>query len=319
MNSSPAKPRRATASLPRLDWRAQLEVWRALLADCNTKPTRKRVHLLRVSTLRLQAQIRYWLDRHEPDHAAAPIARRWNKLARHLRRALGAVRSCDVHLASLAKVRAALTTSSGYEPRSCRASLRQIEALECRFNRNRKAAARDLTKALATRNDRLQQTIAEMALVPAFQRPLVPAIASVRLAEMLGAVVSAFPRLDAKSLHDFRKQLKSVRYLAEVAASGASARQLAAAVKAMQSAIGAWHDWEELAAEAKRTFRDNGNLAELLETMAGESLERALALCSSLSREILPAAPTSPSPALPPKKPVRGAEVSSTRNQWVSA
>lgn len=312
MNFAPANPRRIRASSLRPDWPAQLEAWRALIAECNTKPTRKRVHLLRVATLRLQAQIGYWLEHHDSDHPAAPVARRWNKLAKHLRRALGAVRSFDVHLANLAKVRAMLTASSGYEPRSSRASLRQIEALERRFKRNRKAAAKDLTEALATRNYRLQQAIADMILAPALQRILVPAIATSRLSEMLGTIVTAFPRLDAKSLHDFRKQLKSVRYIAEVAASSASARELAAAVKAMQGAIGAWHDWEELAAEAKRAFRGEEDLAELLETIARESLEKALAFCKSATAQSVPTGPESCSPPTLPRPHIPdGHEVSS--------
>ena len=319
MNSGPAKQNLNGASLSRPDWPAQLEAWRGLLTACNSKPTRKRVHLLRVATLRLQAQVCYWLERHEPVHSAAQIARRWDKLARQLRRALGAVRAFDVHLANLAKVRSTLTTPSGYEPRSCRTALRQIEALQIRLKRNRKTAAKALIEMLVSRHDRLQHAAAEMVAAPALQRPLVPAIPSSRLSGMLGTVVSAFPQLDSKSLHDFRKQLKSVRYLAEVAASGAAARELAGTVKSMQGAIGEWHDWEELAAEAKRAFREEDeDLARLLETMTGEALEKALALCNSLTREILSTAPAD-TPALPPRKPMQRAETSAPRRQLISA
>jgi CHAD domain-containing protein len=318
MNLSSADLRRKAALSPRRDWSAHLDGWRALLAECSQKPTRKRVHLLRVATLRLQAQVQYWLDRHEPADSAVQAARRWNKLARHLRRALGAVRGFDVHLANLARVRSMLTASSGYAPRSSRASLRQIEALQSRFKRNRKAAAKDLMEMLVSRHDRLQHAVAEMAAELALQRSLVPAIPSSRLSEMLSAVVSTFPRLDAKSLHDFRKQLKSVRYLGEVAASGAAARELARTVKSMQGAIGEWHDWEELGSEARRMFGDQGDLAELLKTLVEESLERALSRCNSLTREILSAAPTD-TPTLPPRKPMQRAETSAPRRQLISA
>lgn len=318
MNSGSAQPSRNRASLSRPDWPAQLESWRDLLTACNSKPTRKRVHLLRVATLRLQAQVHYWLERREPADAAVLVARRWNKLARQLRRALGAVRAFDVHLANLAKVRATLTTPSGYEPRSCRTALHQIEALQNRLKRNRKTASKDLIETLVSRYDRLQHAAAEMAAAPALQRPLVPAISSSRLSDMLNSVLSAFPRLDAQSLHDFRKQLKSVRYLAEVAASGAAARELTAAVKSMQSAIGEWHDWEELASEAKRMFGDEGDLTELLITLVEESLARALTLCKSTAHEILPATPAD-APALPPRKPVRRAEASASHRLLISA
>jgi CHAD domain-containing protein len=318
MNLSPASLRRKVALSPRRDWPVQLEGWCTLLAECSQKPTRKRVHLLRVATLRLQAQVQYWLDRREQADSAAQIARRWNKLARHLRRALGAVRAFDVHLANLARVRSMLTASSGYAPRSSRASLRQIEAVQSRFKRDRKAAAKDLMEMLVSRHDRLQHAVAEMAAAPALQRSLVPAIPSSRLSEMLRAIVSAFPRLDAQSLHDFRRQLKSVRYLGEVAASGAAARELAGTVKSMQGAIGEWHDWEELGSEARRMFGDQGDLAELLKTLVEESLERALDRCNSLTREILSTA-LADTPALPPRKPMQRAEISVPRRQLISA
>lgn len=318
MNSNPAKARPTEALPLRPEWQSQLEAWRDLLAECNCKPTRKRVHLLRVATLRLQAQIGYWLDRHEPDHPVVPIIRRWNKLARHLRRGLGVVRSFDVHLANLAKVRSMLTTSTGYQPRSCRASLRQIEALEGRFKRNRKAAAKDLVEVLVSRHDRLHQAVTEMALAPALQRPLVPAITCSRLASMLATVVSAFPRLNAESLHDFRKQLKSVRYLAELSANSLEARDLAATVKAMQGSIGEWHDWEELAAEARRAFQEEVDLAVLLETMAGEALHKALAFCNNTTSAFSPNKVVDAS-AFSAKKSVERAESPSARTQSIFA
>jgi len=158
-----------------------------------------------------------------------------------------------------------------------------------------------------------------MASEPDLQRPLVPILASSRLAEMLGAVVSAFPTLDAESLHDFRKQLKSVRYLAEVAASGAAARQLAATVKSVQGTIGEWHDWEELAAEARRAFRNEEALVELLRILIAESFERALTVGESLKRQFLPAAAMVAIPAPPLKKLVQSAEAVAVHKQLISA
>ena len=334
MNSVPAKPRRSGVSTLRPTCVAQLEDWRTLLAQCALKPTRKRVHMLRVATLRLQAQASDWLDRRQPDHPAVQIVHRWNKQARLLRSALGAVRAFDVHLANLAKVRATLTTSSGYEPRSYRASLRLIETLESRFKRDRKAAAKKLFELLAARGDRMQQAAAGMANEPVLQKPLVPPISAARLSGMLASIASAFPRLDAVSLHDFRKQLKSVRYLAEVAASGAAARQIGAMVKAMQVAIGDWHDWEELAAKASRLSRRKKEaevLTDLLHTLVAESLERALSAVQNGIAQLVPAPAThDPLPAAdaqhtiheskpesqvpsPPRKPVQSSALKSTR------
>ena len=113
MNQSPAragsKARRATPRWPR-----EFDGWRGVLAQCAEKPTRKRVHALRVATLRLQAQFKYWLDEHQTGHPATQPIKQWSKQAKHLRRALGSVRNCDIYSARLAQIRSTLTTPGGY-------------------------------------------------------------------------------------------------------------------------------------------------------------------------------------------------------------
>ena len=320
MNSSSPRQRRKAAPAALPAWSEQLEEWRKLLGECRLKPTRKRVHFLRVATLRLQAQVAQWLDQHALNDPAAGIARRWNKQAKVLRRALGRVRGFDVHLGSLRQLRGILTTDSGYEPRSCRAALRQIDELERRFKRKRKDAAKLLVAALAARHDRLQRAMSDLASAPPFQQSPLPALDVRRLSEMLVAAIAAFPGFNPDSLHDLRKRLKSVRYLAELNAGSREAIDLTAAVKAMQSAIGAWHDWEELAAEAARAVRRKSEvrtLNDLLETLAKESLEKALALCESARDRFVPATP--PSTALPAKLSVQRAESPSVRTQSISA
>ena len=153
MNLESTTSRRRAARAAQPGWPRQIAGWRRLLAECGRKPTRKRVHLLRVSTLRLQAQVEFWLDRNASQHPSAHLAKRWNKLAKHLRKVLGTVRAFDVHLARIAELRAQLTTSSGYEPRSSRVTLRQVEDLQRHCKRQRKRAAKDLMAALAVRRD----------------------------------------------------------------------------------------------------------------------------------------------------------------------
>ena len=113
-------------------WPREVEGWRRVLSECEQKPTRKRIHALRVATLRLQAQFVRWLDE-QGDHPAMQAVKQWSKQAKHLRRALGSVRNCDIYAAKLAGVRSTLTTPAGYEPRTSRTSLRQIGELEGRI------------------------------------------------------------------------------------------------------------------------------------------------------------------------------------------
>jgi len=313
MNSGAAKPRRTSRATAAPGWTQQLEDWQASLAACGDKPTRKRVHLLRVATLRLQAQIHYWLTQHENDHPEAPIALRWNKEAKHLRRALGAVRAYDVHLARLSEVRSILTAASGYQPRTSRATLRQLDDLEGRIKDDRKSAMRDLKQELAVRHDRLDRAASAMAVLAGSPRAPLHALTDSDLSAMFTQAAASFSHSDPDSLHDFRKHLKGVRYLAELAASGPESHQLAASVKIMQGAIGDWHDWEELSVYAKRMLRrkEAAELFNELDILMSESLQNALTICTEITAHLLPG--SSPE-QVTQKKPVRREEASGRVN-----
>lgn len=327
MNRRPTPPRPEIAAEPASYMQRRLGDWRRLLGECARKPTRKRVHLLRVATLRLQSQYRslFWpqFQVFGADHPAARAAKRWNKQVKQLRGALGDVRVFDVHFASLAKVRGLLTTSSGYQPRSSRASLRRIDAIEKRFKRRRRTAAIDLVEMLKARYQRIDAAASELASALGAHQLPVAAWSSPRLLERFAEAVAAFPALNVDTLHDFRKEIKNVRYLAELIGPSDEARTVAAVAKEIQGAIGAWHDWDQLARETARKGRraHQEGLTDLLETLAEESLEKALHLCSACIARLLPDA--SPSgkwqaqqskPAgnriastQPPRKPVQSA------------
>jgi CHAD domain-containing protein len=295
MNRRPIQSRPEVAADPASYTQRQLADWRRLLGECSRKPTRKRVHLLRVATLRLQSQYRSLfgqppLGEFGADHPAAKAAKRWNKQVKQLRGALGDVRVFDVHFASLAKVRGLLTTTSGYQPRSSRISLRQIDVLEKRFKRRRRTAADDLVEMLKVRYERIEAAAAQLAsAVGTHQLPL-EAWPSPRLLERFAEAVTEFPALTVDTLHDFRKEIKNVRYLAELIGPSDEAHAVAAAAKEMQGAIGTWHDLDQLAREAARAGRraHQEGLTDLLETLAEEALEKALHVCSACIARLLP-------------------------------
>jgi CHAD domain-containing protein len=319
MGSGTIKSRRSkTTSAQSSDCTRQLDDWRNLLVQCAGKPTRKRIHVLRVATLRLQAQVQCWLDNLAFDHVAAHGAKRWSKEAKHIRRVLGSVRSYDVHLARLSQMRSILTADSGYQPRTSRIILRQLDDLETRFKLDRKSATKDLKTTLATRTEQFEDAAADLAAASELGPALLQSLTTDRLSAMLVDAASIFSNLHPDSLHDFRKRLKSVRYLAEFASANPDARQIATTVKSMQGVIGEWHDWEELSIYARDTFRrkDAPELIDELETLAQESLDKALAVCSTITEQIL----LSSSPArMPPKKPVRREELTTARKQLAFA
>ncbi len=277
------QPSIAAQQLPQLTF----ENWRSLLDACRRKPSRKHVHGLRVATLRLQAQ----LDNNPESHSLAQVAKRWNKSAEKLRGSLSAVRETDVYRAKLSGLRGTLATPEGYVPRSSRISLRQIGELDEWLARERKIASKTLIADLKHRQERLDRLSVELESAQVLGHSLIPVSSPSGVFKMFSDAVAEFPKLDVDCLHDFRKRMKNVRYLAELFAStDPQAGRMAESLKLMQGVVGEWHDWEELAQLASRRLRERRKdeaLTELLETLAEESLEKALECCRSQTAELL--------------------------------
>jgi CHAD domain-containing protein len=265
----------------------QLETWRQLLARCGRKATRKRVHGLRVVTLRLQAEIEYRVNEHGLDERHTQLAKRWGKQADRLREALGPVREADVWLEKLAGLRANLDKREGYKPRSMQDCVSQIEELEDKLQQKRQTWGKRLLAEIDHRKDRIEKLSKRLELC------LVPLIGKCgkdgagQIAELFASVASEFPSLNQDNLHAFRKSIKTVRYLAEIfSVSDAEAGHQAAQLKKIQTAIGEWHDWQDLAKE-RGSRKKHQELTELLDALAAESLEKAIEICDSATPQLL--------------------------------
>jgi CHAD domain-containing protein len=292
----------------------QVASWRRLLAECGRKPNRKRVHDLRVATLRLQTELEFRLREQEPDEQAARVAKRWNKQAEKLRRALKSVRETDVFLAKLTKLRGSKSEPGDGRLQCDRVCLQQMAELERRLLQQRRMAAKKLVSEIEDRRGRLERLSREIqgALAPRHARA--GDSTGHAVGERLARIAGKFPTLDGGCLHEFRKEIKSARYLAELSVGrDPVAKRQADALSRMQSAAGEWHDWEALAKRAGRALNAKDaedGVVELLETLAAESLQRALVLCRrSMARLLRRRAGSDELPqALPPRLPVRSAE-----------
>ena len=131
---------------------------------------------------------------------------------------------------------------------------------------------------------------------------------------MIAGLLAESSTLTAENLHEFRKRVKKVRYVAEIAGTGdALATRQMAALRRMQSAAGVWHDWQTLAKMAGLALRGrnkDGGLGELLETLAEESLEKALEVCRRATGRLVKedAGAQDSKKIFLPKRPVRSAE-----------
>jgi len=264
------------------EWHRRVAEWRDLLARCARTPSRKRVHLLRSLTLRLQVELEYKLPGQATETKAAGALRRWQREAKKLRRALRPVRDADVYLAGLDGLRDTLRASPEGEQKFSPRCLREMDKLESRLKRRRLAGIDKLMAALNARGKRLRRLSKE--LEAALSPPAPPRVDSMAEAALgiFAGVASELPNLNSVNLHVYRKRLKPALYLAEIAAADDPlARRLAAAFRKIHNATGDWHDWQTLALEASHILPDKGKqdgLVPVLETLAERARQRSLGL-----------------------------------------
>lgn len=269
--------------------RDRLAAWRELLVLCGRKATRKHVHALRVVTLRLQAELeRDLADLPRASHQAQTILR-FGKQAEKLRRALGPVRELDVWIGKLRGLRVSLSETEDYVPRSAYDCISAIDRLEIRLTKKRRTAEKQLIAqieklhgSLFKASEKVEGELSDLIFGE-------DAGIAEALVARFRAIYADFPRFDEQNLHEFRKSIKPVRYLAEIhAGANRACAQIARQVKKAQSAIGEWHDWQELGREAHHgNHAKTKPLAELLDTVSAESFETALSKVQSVSAHLL--------------------------------
>ncbi len=289
------------------DWQKQFEEWRELLSKCGQKPSRKRVHSLRVATLRIKAEVDFLLL--DPDNAdrSGDIAKLWKKHADKLRKALSPVRDIDIHIEMLTKMRgakSAKSSESGLTPECDR----EIEKVEDRFREKRASAAKELLAEIDDRLKPLERSSKKLQDNLANRTPWTETDRIRVIRGLIAGLVSELPTLNAENLHEFRKQAKTARYLADAAGKNDpyAARQ-AALLKRMQNAAGDWHDLQTLIIEAEEVLETNDGLVAALKLIADEALKVALELCPHVIAQLLDRGARNgvSMVTMPPKKPVR--------------
>ena len=297
-----------SAQAPSLTLRDRIAVWRELVEQCGRKPVRKRVHALRVVTLRIQAELEHELSDLPPASHQAQAMLRFGKISDKLRQALGPVREFDVWLSKLQKLQASLG-STGYVPRSTRTCILQIERFEDELSKRRKAAAQKLTGQIAKRRRPLAEVGDDIDEFASDRRNAMDAAVAGTLLKQFGAISAEFAEFDEENLHDFRKRIKKVRYLAEIYQDVEPAcRRIAAQIKKVHAAIGEWHDWQVLARIAKQGRHAEGDeLREMLDSLAAESYEAAVAACYGIKARMreIEGRTSEPPSGIPRKMPAR--------------
>lgn len=242
------------------------------------------VHRLRTMARRTEAIVHglAWDKRRKTSHVLKTLA--------PVRKAAGKVRDMDV-LIGLA------STLDRESEEDC-----QIQLLERLGEKRAKAAVKlqqivGKQETAASRDLKLCLKVLEKQMdAPGKQALPLPAGAtavSLRLATEL----DAWPKLNRKNIHPFRLKLKELRYILQLAPDRDA--NFVVALGEVKDSIGAWHDWCELAAIAKKTLK-HGSGCQLLRQIASKQssqFDKALADANALRNQYLHSDRTAAHPA----------------------
>jgi CHAD domain-containing protein len=272
-------------------------------------PKVQAVHHLRTGTRRVEATLETLAREAGARGLGKPIEdarQRWLKQLKKVRRASGNVRDLDVHRELLQEnflpaqetapdktaedLVIATAAADGYQSDQT-PLVEQAHLLDRWLLAQRSSAAHALVTALDDHAKRLQQAEQRFFAECAKRRSLGsrkhrPA-ARMALEDYL-RLMDAMPHLDASNLHDFRKGAKKARYVAESDSNDPAAQAMGKAIRRVQDAIGDWHDWEVLEAEAREALGANGSvLQEELDRRVRKSYGRALRLTNTMGRRFV--------------------------------
>ena len=235
------------------------EAFEAAVARCVHDADGAAVHRMRTGSRRMQAMVECTLREAGPAcESFKKPAQVWLRQLKKIRRAAGPVRDLDVQRALIQ------VWISAAHPLN-----RQAQELDEWLRIRRKEKAQAMQKQIGKRQQRLAEQQASLfRALPALRLSKAAAVrpADALAMDHLVRAAEAMPRIDAQNLHDFRKACKKARYVAE--AGSAKPTRVAKALKRIQDAIGAWHDWH------------------CLQEDAGEVLSRTPELRVALAREV---------------------------------
>ena len=242
---------------------------------------------MRVVTLRIQAEVEHKLDELPRASHEAQAMLRFGKLADRLRDALGLVRELDVWIVKLRRLRESQSETADYVPRSTMETVRQLTGLESRLTKKRQRAALKLVAEIEKRQENLMTASRDVEKAAGDSRQTVDDEQSATLLKEFAGITAEFPVLNEENLHDFRKRIKKIRYLAEIYRADPACGRIAAQMKKAQAAIGEWHDWQVLARTASRgKHAKNVEAGDLLSSLATEAFEAAIATCDGVMRRM---------------------------------
>lgn len=237
------------------------------LAALAKNPDVDTVHHFRTSSRRFEAVLE--LLGHPTSRDEIWLDKQLSKL----RRRAGKVRDLDVQTEDLKELQ--IGRDGDHKEKLLEALARRRRREERRLERTlEKADLKEIRKRLNELSTRFRtrgrQTAGERALT-----------GFARLSRQHGVDSDA-------SLHDFRKQAKKLRYLAELGDDVLS-RTAAVQLQNLQDSVGEWHDWAELTARAEKLLGPNADcaLVTAMRNITGAKLNTARQVTQESRRALL--------------------------------
>jgi CHAD domain-containing protein len=234
------------------------------------------VHTLRTLTRGLEACLRAIVEDHRRAHRLTSAVRKLLKTLSLLRKAAGRVRDLDVQRKLVFEV-----AGSGRGERHAHpAEDADVERVVSFCKVRREDAADRLGKLLTSHELILERDLEAVAraLKSIAGQEASPASTAARWVKKAGR---SDKKLSKSALHDFRKETKLARYLAEMQPDSQTAALLARELQTIQNAIGKWHDMDLLVATMKPLLGQDAELRRRARQRRRKALQSARALLRS--------------------------------------
>jgi len=210
-----------------------------LARKLTSDPQPEDVHQFRTTTRRVETLFDVLLPK--PGRNGRKLLK---QLAR-IRKRAGRVRDLDVQITALRTLKIG---RDGEEKRSLLAALAAD-----RVHYERKLVSLLDNQSLRELRKRLRRAAEDSHLYEGKFEPATKALRMfAQLARREGEVTEAV-------LHQYRLRCKRIRYIAEMAGKEPLAKAVVEQLKAIQDAVGEWHDWDTLTLRAEALFSDTPN------------------------------------------------------------
>lgn len=254
----------------------------AALASSRVKSSPKQIHRLRTSTRRLGTLLKLTRTEHAGARRTIKAIDELMRLLKKVQKAAGRVRDFDVQRKILSTVADEL--ASRYRGDNQEEILSDQKRLKKILADGRKRSAKRLLKKLETMEmplqDRLQKCEKSFRLLePVNTTPLICAERWIRAGARTDVMSSG------DRLHEFRKETKGARYLAELQQKSSEAVRLAGQLQSLHDAIGTWHDYEVLVDMAIQVNGHSSVLASTLRRHKTSTWNRAIASTKSFIKK----------------------------------